>query len=136
MTELHLTILTLTALVIFYSDHQGFLYFTGKKERLSAQFITWSHRLVWAGLLGMITTGVFLTIPRWMFLFQEPAFYVKLMLVGVLIVNAFAISELSAHATEVPFKELAKEKQRVLLVSGALSATGWIGAAIIGLFFL
>lgn len=136
LTTLHLTILAFVALVVLYSDHQGFLYFTGKKQMLSARFIERSHALVWAGLAGMIISGILIALPRWMFLLQEPAFYIKLGLVGVLLVNAFAISELSVHATEVPFKELPKEKQRVLIVSGALSGMGWIGAAIIGFFFL
>ena len=136
LTTLHLLTLGLTALVILYSDHKGFEYFTGKAQTLSSSFIAWSHRLVWTGLLGMIVTGVLLAIPRWTFLLQEPTFYVKMGFVAVLIVNAFAIGELSTHTEETPFKELPKEKQRVLLVSGALSAIGWAGAAVIGLFFL
>jgi len=136
LSFLHVTILILVALVILYADHEGFAYFTGKKQTLSAKFIKWSHGLVWTGLAGMIITGVLLALPRWTFLLQEPVFYAKMGFIAVLIVNAFAIGELSVHTTETPFKELPKVKQRVLLVSGALSAIGWLGAAAIGLIFL
>lgn len=136
LLSIHLATLSITALIIIYSDHQGFLYFRGKKQTLSKVFLHWSHILVWTGLLLMITTGVLLTIPAWTYRLQEPTFYIKMGFVLTLVVNAFAIGKLSKVAGEKPFAQLTTSEQRVLLLSGALSAMGWIGAAVIGKFFL
>lgn len=136
LVSLHLFILVLTALVIIYCDHQGFLYFRGKKETLSKTFLVWSHSLVWVGLLGMITTGFFLMLPSWTYRLQDPTFYVKMVFVLVLVVNAFAIGELSKVAREKSFAALSYDEKRTLLLSGTFSAISWVGAATIGLFFL
>lgn len=136
LVSLHLFALALTALVIVYSDHQGFMYFRGKKQTLSPQFLAWSHRLVWVGLLTMIATGVFLTLPSWTYRLQDPMFYVKMSFVTVLIVNAFAIGKLAAVAAVTPFAALALEQKRTLLISGFLSGASWLGATLIGFLFL
>lgn len=134
--ELHLPILALTALVILYSDHQGFEYFRGKKQTLSLNFIRWAHILSWIGLIGMIVTGAALLIPQWEFILQRPEFFVKMGFVGVLIVNAFAINKLSGIAGERPFTLLSREERQSLMISGVLSMAGWVGAAFIGYFIL
>jgi hypothetical protein len=136
LESLHFFTLALTALVIVYSDHEGFAYFRGKKQTLSKSFLVWSHRLVWVGLLGMIITGFFLTLPSWTYRLQEPAFYVKMGFVLVLVVNAFAIGTLSKIAGEKSFSALEPEVKRTLLLSGVLSAISWVGAAVIGFLFL
>ena len=84
----------------------------------------------------MITTGILLTIPAWTYRLQEPTFYIKMGFVLTLVVNAFAIGKLSKVAGEKPFAQLTSSEQHVLLLSGTLSAVGWIGAAVIGKFFL
>lgn len=136
LEELHLAILLITAVVILYSDHEGFAYFREKKLTLSKQFVAWSHRLVWAGLLGMLLTGVVLVFPSWEYWLQDPAFYVKMGFVLTLFINAFFIGKLSHVATETPFSLLEQHERQTLLVSGALSAIGWIGAACMGFFVL
>ena len=136
LVSLHLFTLFLTAIVIMYSDHQGYLYFRGKKQTLSVNFLIWSHRIVWIGLLGMIITGVFLTIPSWTYRLQEPAFYVKMGFALMLVVNAFAIGKLAQVASSTPFNELPLEQKRTLLLAGFLSAVSWFGATCIGIFFL
>jgi hypothetical protein len=136
LVTVHLFTLLCTALVIIHADHQGFLYFRGKKQTLSAASLQWSHRLVWGGLLLMITTGILLALPAWEYLLREPVFLLKMGFVSVLVINAFAIGKLSAKAAEIPFSSLSKKEQHALLVSGALSFCGWVGAATIGIFFL
>lgn len=126
----------IVAAVIVYSDHQAYLYFRGKKATLRESFVVWSHRLVWAGLLAMITTGIALTIPGWEYRLSNPVFYVKMGFVLVLIMNACAIGIIAKKATTTPFAELSDTDRRTLMVSGALSAIGWIGAALIGYFVL
>ena len=136
LEEVHLAALALTALVILYSDHHAFAYFLGKKQTLTKGFVVWSHRLVWLGLITMITTGVIMVTPRWEHFLADPVFYIKMGMVGVLMVNGFAIGKLSHVATQTPFANLLPEQKRTLLLSGSLSAIGWISSALIGFFFL
>jgi hypothetical protein len=133
---LHFFTLILTAVVIIYSDHQGFLYFRGKKQTLSPLFLLWSHRLVWIGLLGMIVSGFFMVLPWWERKIQDPAFIVKMFFVLVLVINGVAIGRLSQVAATTPFASLDAKKKRILFISGAASAISWIGAATIGFLFL
>jgi hypothetical protein len=136
ITSLHLFALALTALVVFYSDHEGFAYFTGKKQVLSHTFVTWSHRLVWVGLLSMIATGVLMVLPAWEYYLSDSVFMIKMSFVAVLIVNAFAIGKLGEVATEKPFAALTTDEKRTLIISGFLSGVSWVGAATIGFLFL
>jgi len=136
LENIHLAILIITAVIILYSDHEGFNYMTGKKVVLSGRTIQWSHRLVWAGLILMVVTGVVLVVDSWAYYLQDPIFYVKIGFVLTLVVNALAIGKLSKIASERAFFELSGEEKRTLVLSGALSALGWLGAAGIGLFFL
>ncbi len=84
----------------------------------------------------MIATGVFLTLPAWTYRLQDPAFYVKMGFVLVLVVNAFAIGKLSEVAAERSFSSLQASQKRTLLLSGVLSATSWVGATLVGFLFL
>jgi hypothetical protein len=136
LETIHLTTLALTALVILYSDHKGFQYFRGTTPTLSLSFVTWSHRLVWTGLILMILSGFFLMLPAWKFYLSEPTFFVKMGFVLTLCVNAFFIGKLSPLTIERTFEELPTDLKKTLLVSGALSGVGWVGAAVIGYFFL
>jgi uncharacterized membrane protein len=136
LETIHLTALALTAIVILYSDHMGFAYFRGKRLTLPLAFVTWSHRLVWAGLITMILSGFFMVLPAWEYYLEDPVFFVKMGFVLTLVVNAFFIGKLSLLTTERAFAELPLDIKKTLLVSGALSGIGWIGAAIIGFFFL
>lgn len=136
LSTIHLIILGLTAVVILYADHEAFEYFRGKKQVLVAKSIHRLHVLVWCGLIGMIMTGVVLTIPTWEYRLTQPEFYIKMGLVLTLVVNASFISKVSGIATKMPFAELSKNEKVVLLVSGAVSAVCWVGATVIGYFFL
>ena len=84
----------------------------------------------------MIISGVLLTIPEWEYRLSEFVFYIKMGFVLVLIMNAFAIGSLASVASERPFEALSIEEKRALLFSGGLSFLGWVGATIIGVFFL
>ena len=136
LLTLHLTILTLTALLILYVDHEGYLYFTGKKQTLSLRFITWTHRLVSVGLLLMIATGILLTMPDYEYRLSQPFFWIKMSFVLVLVMNGLFIGRLSCVASEQPFSELTADKKRILIISGALSTSAWIGAFLIAELFL
>lgn len=132
----HGLLFLVTAIIIIYSDHQGYLYFRGKKQTLSPRFVKWSHRLVWTGLLLIITTGLALMLPAWDYYLTQPPFYIKMSFVGVLILNGIAIGQLSKKAERTPFSALTNSEQKTLLVSGGLSFMSWVGAASIGIFVL
>ncbi len=133
---IHFTALVCTAIVILYSDHVGFSYFRGTRLTLTTAFVTWSHRLVWMGLAVMILSGFFMALPAWEYYRADPAFFVKMSLVGVLVINGLFIGKLSHLTTERAFAELPDELRKTLIVSGALSAIGWVGSTVIGFFFL
>ncbi len=76
LQTIHLTTLAFTALVILYSDHKGFQYFHGTAPTPTLFFVTWSHRLVWMGLIGMMLSGFFLVFPYWEHYLAQPVFFV------------------------------------------------------------
>ncbi len=136
MTQLHLLFLAYSAVCILVSDHLGMQYFLGRKPLLPARTMTLLHRLVWIGLLGMIATGVALALPDWDYYATDPAFLLKMGLVGVLCLNGLFIGRLMHTATMVPFRELPRGKKLLLLTSGGASGAGWICATLIGFFWL
>jgi len=125
-----------TAIGILYSDHRGLNYFRGKEDILPSRFLKYSHRGIWIGLLLMISTGMFLAIPEWEYRLSQPQFFIKMGFVLLLVMNAVAIGKLSKKAGKIPFAQLTKKEKNILLISGALSVLGWVGAATIGLLFL
>lgn len=136
LESLHLFVLACTVIAILYADHEGLSYVRGKKAVLNARSVQYTHRFVWVGLIGMILTGVALILPAWEYWLNDSTLYVKMGFVLMLVINSFFIDALSPVATERPFHELDTDTRRTLLVSGALSGIGWVGAAVIGFFFL
>lgn len=136
LSTIHVGILIITMLVVIYTDHLGLLYVLGKKAVLSKQLVTWLHRVVLVGLLGMIGTGFFLFLPMSEYLLSKPNFYVKMLFVLTLVVNAFVINAFMKHAFIMPFKQLPSNIRRNLLISGAVSTLGWLGAILGGLYLL
>lgn len=132
LTFLHLLSLVITIPVVLYADHLGFQYFTGRKLVLDRKKIEWSHRLVMIGISLLIVTGIVVTVPVWAVMFSQPLFYAKLALVSTLVINGLFIGKLMHKATITPYTELSAEEKRVLLLSGALSAGGWLGSILIG----
>lgn len=136
LADVHLAILLITAVVILYADHLGFDYFRQKRLLIDRTQMRITHYAVLAGLFGMVVTGLFLMLPRWRFYLSEPVFYVKMAFVLILIFNATFIARMSHLASETPFSLLEPDERNAFMVSGALSAVGWIGAAFIGYFLL
>lgn len=136
MEGLHLLFLAFSALFILISDHDGFLYFRGRKQTLDLRKLQFLHKMIWIGLLGLILTGIIMTIPDWNDYLSDPAFQVKMGFVGVLIINGLFIGRLLHSATHTPFKDLHGIKKMLLLLSGSASAIGWVGSTLIGFAFL
>jgi hypothetical protein len=129
--SLHLLALAFVALVILIADHDGFAYIRGKKQLLNAAKVSRLHNLVWLGLIGMLATGLALLADEPDVL-EESAFYVKMLMVLALFINGVAIGQLSKLSTITPFANLTKKQKLSLLLSGAISASCWIGAALLG----
>jgi Zn-dependent protease with chaperone function len=136
LEQLHVTILAVTAIAIAVADHYGLQYMRGVAPLLNARTTHILHYIVWVGLSGMIITGALLVAPALSYYAAEPAFIVKMCMVLALVVNGIAIGILSRHAYQTPFAQLAISTKRALFVSGAVSTSCWIGAALIGYFVL
>lgn len=136
MIIVHILILIATACMIVYADHMGWTYMRGTAQTLSAKKVEFLHWGVWVGLMGMVSSGFFLAYDRFPYLISNPAFVIKLVFVGVLIVNAIFIGSLSRLAITVPYSSLTARQKMILTLSAGASTISWLGAAAIGLFFL
>jgi hypothetical protein len=128
LLTIHISILLVTIGIILYSDHEAFLYMRGKKATLNLYRMQILHKLVWAGLLGMIATGFTMFLPMREYLLQQPEFLIKISFVAMLVLNAFFIGKLMPLSATKPFAELLPKEKRSLFISGALSTIGWLGA--------
>jgi len=131
--SLHLLALALVAVVIVIADHDGFSYFRGSKTTLNSNKIKRLHQLTWVGLIAMIVTGIGL-VAEDPDVISEDGFPVKMLMVLALVVNGFLIGGLSHIATTTPYSQLSPRQKMTLLASGAVSASCWIGATVIGFF--
>jgi uncharacterized membrane protein len=132
---LHLLSLAFVAIVIVIADHDGYLYMRGKKAVLNAMKVKRLHQLAWVGLIAMTITGIGL-IAKEPEVLEEAAFGVKMLMVAALFVNGFVIGQLSKLSISTPFASLTAKQKLMLLCSGAVSVSCWIGATLIGFNFL
>lgn len=63
-------------------------------------------------------------------------FLVKMGFVAIIVANAFLIGKLLSLSSERPFAALTEAEKRKLLISGALSGIGWLGALSVALWYL
>ncbi|MEK7567773.1 MAG: hypothetical protein AAB513_02530 [Patescibacteria group bacterium] len=130
LLPIHIGTLFITAVFILIADHDAFLYMRGKKELLSRKKVKIIHYTVWTGLIIMITTGLTMAYSALGDLIKSTGFLTKMFFVILLFINAIAIHFLSDLAIEKPFVSLSKKEKTLLLISGAASTIGWLGAAI------
>ena len=130
-TAIHLISLACVVLVIILADYDGYRYLRGHVATLPMGRIVWLHRLTWVGLMAMIVSGIGL-IGEKPSVVTEPAFIVKMFMVTALIINGVAIGTLSRLASSTPFAALTPRERAMLLISGAISISCWLGAAFIG----
>lgn len=134
VSAIHVAILVVTAFFVVCTDFLGLLYLLGKKKTLPEKPVTWAHRIILAGLCGMILSGVTLFVPMREYLLSQPNFYVKMAFVAALVINAFVIGAHMKKAFTTPFKELPSLEKKKLLVSGAVSTLSWLGAIFGGIY--
>ncbi len=133
MSEFHVVFVVLSVLIVLYSDEQGLMWFLGKKRVLSGKSVNLLHTLVSLSLGGILLTGGLMFLDRTEFLLAQPIFIVKMVFVGVLVLNAFFIDSISHLAIEKPYVELSRTERYRVLLSGSASIIGWVGAGIFGL---
>ncbi len=136
LVGVHVTVLIITAILIVIADHDGFRYFFGKQQTLDLVRVKRLHYGVLTGLALMIVTGGIMFADQWGELIDNPAFYVKMLMVSALVANSFIIGNLMHVATIKPFTELSFTERHTLLASGGVSLVCWVGAATIGFLFL
>ncbi len=136
LEAIHLTVLLVTAVFILIADHDGFKYVRGTVPTLNLVRVQRLHYAVLVGLILMIATGGLMVTEEWERFSNEPAFLVKMIMVGALVANSFVIGTLMHLATQKPFASLMPSEKYKLFASGGVSVLCWIGAASIGLFLL
>ena len=136
IVQIHLTIFLVTAVFILYSDHLAFQYLRGKLETVPTRRGRSLHYIVLAGLIGMILSGAYMAYPAWEYYIALPEFQLKMAFVGILVMNSFFISRFLLVARATPFRDVPKNEKLKFYASGVASAVGWVGAAVIGYFFL
>lgn len=130
----HLGTLAFVVAVVLLSDKEAFAWFRGTKPLLSLGRLRVYHRLMWAGLSLMILTGLLMFYPIAPFLLQNPAFYIKMFFVLTLVVNGFFVGKMLTVASTRTYASLSFKERLPLLISGAISICGWIGAATAAFF--
>ena len=133
LTNIHLSIVIGTGLMVMYSDEQAAMWILGKKEVLDQKKVSLLHNLVTAGLTLLLLTGGLLYLQAPVAYLSSITFVVKMVAVAALILNTYAISRLSHVATSRSFKSLSKEERIPLFISGFISIAGWGTAALCGL---
>jgi hypothetical protein len=134
MILVHLTILTLTGALILFSDWMAFTWWSGRVQTLDLKTLTRAHYGVAAGLTLMILTGSFMALGRVDELLYNPAFWIKMTFVGILIINSFVIGSHLKTVTSKPYVALSDSERMWILISGAVSTIGWLGTITAALF--
>ena len=133
MLTLHVLAFVFSFGVIWKADKEAFAWVRGKKEILNRRTLRLYHVLTWLGLLALIITGAVLSYPMYDYLLRQPLFIMKLLFVGILLVNAVLIGRLMKVTTTRPFASLSWDERFPLLTSGAISSLSWLGAFVLAL---
>lgn len=129
----HVVFVVFSFIVIVAADKQALAWMRGTKQTLDRAMLRRFHLFTWIGLCGLIVTGAFLLVPQASYLLAQPLFIMKMLLVGVLVVNGVLIGRLMDIALTRTFASLSRRELVPLMASGAFSMIGWFGALIIAL---
>jgi len=133
MLTLHILSLIFSVCVVGFADKYALSWVTGKRPLLRERTLVTYHVLTWLGLLSLIVTGIFLALPMLGYLLSQPLFIMKVLFVGVLLVNAILIGRLSEIARTRTYASLSWGERMPLFTSGAVSVVSWSGALILAL---
>lgn len=129
----HVTLISLTLLVVLFSDEVALEWLLGARDTISKQLANRLHLSVSAGLAGTIVSGSLLAWPRLDYLMQEPVFLIKMLFVVTLVVNAVLMRRLATRATQSRFADMPPQMRRGFYVIGGLSMICWMGAIVCGI---
>lgn len=132
----HILVLIFIAWQVVQADQLGFEWMRGKVRTLDEVRVGMYHRNTWIGLGGMIATGLLMFWPMREYLLTRPQFYIKMSFVLALIINGFVIGRLQKLATTKAYAGLTTKEKLPLLISGAISTLGWVGAATMAFFLI
>jgi len=128
--SLHLVAFFVNITLVIVSDSLALLWVLGKQSVLGTWYMHWLHRLIWIGLAVSIVTGAALFTTASAYLLETPAFWVKVGLVGALVINSFFISCHLQTALTMPFRQVPLRDKQKMFLSGAISTGAWVGVVI------
>jgi hypothetical protein len=129
----HLLALAVAACGVLAADKVGFSWIRGKVRTLSPRTLHILHETLSYALAALIVSGLYLFWPMRDYLLHQNLFLLKMLFVGVLVINSVVIDRLMLVATKVPFAMISPKGKVVLFLSGAFSFACWAGAAIAAL---
>ena len=133
---LHLMSLGYVAWNIISADHLGLTWIRATRPTLPEALVRKYHKGTWIGLCLMIATGFTLFWPMREFLLTRPQFYIKMFFVLALVANGFMIGKFINIATTRTYASLTFKEKLPLLISGAVSTLGWLGAATMAFYLI
>lgn len=134
LLTIHVTSVIITLFFVVVADLHGLAWILGKLKTLPEKRMAVLHGIVWVGLITTIVAGFLMFTTYSEYLLSLPAFRIKMLLVGMLVLNALFIGKHLRIATETSFAGIPAKEKVILLVSGAVSTVGWIGALIAAQF--
>ena len=98
--------------------------------------------VIWFGLALLVISGIGLYLPEMARLNESPKFLVKVIVVGVIIVNGIFLNlKISPQLVKISFGRAHKHKpgelrgqRKLAFALGAISITSWFSAFILGMF--
>lgn len=134
LLQIHVTAVFFTLAVVITADSHGLLWMLGKLQTLPHKRMEILHALAWIGLITIMLAGVTMFSTYSEYLLTLPAFQLKMTFVAFLVLNAIFIGKHLKIATVRSFASLPTKERILLLLSGIISTTGWIGAYICAQF--
>jgi cytochrome b involved in lipid metabolism len=136
LLPIHLLALAFCFITIIRSDLLGSRWIMGKVNTLDVDKVKSLHKQAWVGLLLMIASGAALFSQNIDVLINSAPFYVKMLSVLALVINAFVIGRLIKISTQKRFADTTRSEKVKLFVSGFVSVFFWIFTAIAALYIL
>lgn len=131
---LHIAGVVISFISILLADRQGFAWFRGETLILEESKVAKAHKFVWFGLVVTIVSGFFAFWDKRFYLFESPAFIIKMFFVVALTINGFFIGHLMKLPCKKAFKDITLKERAPLFISGAISGISWAGAFILAFF--
>lgn len=125
--SIHISAFIVTIFFVVISDLHALCWVLGFFKKLPKLRMQVFHGIVSAGLTVSILSGFFLFWPERAYLLTDTAFQVKLLLVVLLVLNAWVIHKHMQIAFVNRFRATDLQTKIFLITSGLVSTGGWIG---------